>query len=109
MGSPVKTPRGRFESLVKMSFVIRRGVSTLVPPKVANPSGLGAAANAQRMARIAKFYEQLQKDLHQHEHPVDHWAGIKRNTLARTHLLLRSGTSFLALWHWVTAWNTTSI
>ncbi len=48
----MKTPRGRFESLVryieshlysaaanvslqvKMSFVIRRGVSTLVPPKV---------------------------------------------------------------------------
>ncbi|KIW12860.1 hypothetical protein PV08_08047 [Exophiala spinifera] len=63
-----------------MSFVIRRGVSTLVPPKasanlpqlacnhinvslqkVANPSGLGAAANAQRMAKIAKFYEQLPK------------------------------------------------
>ncbi|KAJ9622208.1 ATP synthase f chain, mitochondrial precursor [Knufia peltigerae] len=40
-----------------MSFVIRRGVSTLV----ANPSGLGAAANAQRMAKIAKFYEQLPK------------------------------------------------
>ncbi|KAK5445123.1 ATP synthase f chain, mitochondrial precursor [Exophiala xenobiotica] len=44
-----------------MSFVIRRSVSTLVPPKVANPSGLGAAANAQRMAKIAKFYEQLPK------------------------------------------------
>ncbi|KAI1610718.1 F-type H+-transporting ATPase subunit F [Exophiala viscosa] len=62
-----------------MSFVIRRSVSTLVPPKVtsilhgcneyeltdivqvANPSGLGAAKNAQRMAKIAKFYEQLPK------------------------------------------------
>ncbi|KIW99991.1 uncharacterized protein Z518_10919 [Rhinocladiella mackenziei CBS 650.93] len=44
-----------------MSYVIRRAVSTLVPPKVANPEGLGAAKNAVRMARIAKFYEKLPK------------------------------------------------
>ncbi|KAK5078151.1 ATP synthase f chain, mitochondrial precursor [Lithohypha guttulata] len=44
-----------------MSFVIRRSLSTLVPPKVANPSGLGAAKDAVRMARIAKFYERLPK------------------------------------------------
>jgi len=44
-----------------MSFVIRRAVSTLVPPKVANPEGLGAAKDAVRMARIAKFYEKLPK------------------------------------------------
>ncbi|ETN42230.1 uncharacterized protein HMPREF1541_04171 [Cyphellophora europaea CBS 101466] len=44
-----------------MSFVIRRAVSTLVPPKVASPEGLGAAKDAVRMARIAKFYEQLPK------------------------------------------------
>ncbi|KIW33981.1 hypothetical protein, variant [Cladophialophora immunda] len=44
-----------------MSFVIRRAVSTLVPPKVANPEGIGAAKNAVRMARIAKFYEKLPK------------------------------------------------
>merc|ERR1711939_1059666 len=50
-----------FESPLKMSFVIRRSVSTLVPPKVANPSGLGAAKDAARMARIVKFYERLPK------------------------------------------------
>ncbi|RMD41325.1 hypothetical protein DV735_g3796, partial [Chaetothyriales sp. CBS 134920] len=44
-----------------MSFIIRRGVSTLVPPKVASPEGLSAAKDAVRMARIAKFYEQLPK------------------------------------------------
>ncbi|ETI21127.1 hypothetical protein G647_07471 [Cladophialophora carrionii CBS 160.54] len=44
-----------------MSFVIRRAVSTLVPPKVANPAGLAAATNAVRMANIAKFYEKLPK------------------------------------------------
>ncbi|KIV93548.1 hypothetical protein PV10_04755 [Exophiala mesophila] len=44
-----------------MSFVIRRSVSTLVPPKVANPQGLGAAKDAIRMARIVKFYEKLPK------------------------------------------------
>ncbi|KAK5048919.1 hypothetical protein LTR84_005340 [Exophiala bonariae] len=44
-----------------MSFVIRRSVSTLVPPKVANPAGLGAAKDAVRMARIVKFYERLPK------------------------------------------------
>ncbi|KPI38503.1 ATP synthase subunit f, mitochondrial [Cyphellophora attinorum] len=44
-----------------MSFVIRRSVSTLVPPKVASPAGLSAAKDAVRMARIAKFYEQLPK------------------------------------------------
>ncbi|KAF7512986.1 hypothetical protein GJ744_011252 [Endocarpon pusillum] len=44
-----------------MSFVIRRSLTTLVPPKVANPEGLGAAKDAVRMARIAKFYERLPK------------------------------------------------
>ncbi|KAK5947652.1 ATP synthase f chain, mitochondrial precursor [Knufia obscura] len=44
-----------------MSFVIKRGLSSLVPPKVANPAGLGAAKDAVRMARIAKFYERLPK------------------------------------------------
>jgi len=44
-----------------MSFVLRRSLTTLVPPKVANPEGLGAAKDAVRMARIAKFYERLPK------------------------------------------------
>ncbi|KAK2745495.1 hypothetical protein FQN55_006191 [Onygenales sp. PD_40] len=42
-----------------MSFITRRGISTLIPPKVASPSGLGAAKDAARMERIVGFYERL--------------------------------------------------
>ncbi|KIY01227.1 uncharacterized protein Z520_02779 [Fonsecaea multimorphosa CBS 102226] len=58
---PSTTLSEAFETHLEMSFVIRRAVSTLVPPKVANPEGIGAAKNAVRMARIAKFYEKLPK------------------------------------------------
>ncbi|EPE36782.1 hypothetical protein GLAREA_08945 [Glarea lozoyensis ATCC 20868] len=44
---------------VKMSFVTRRALSTLIPPKVASPSGLGAAQDAARMSRVVSFYEKL--------------------------------------------------
>jgi len=42
-----------------MSFVTRRALSTLIPPKVASPSNLGAAKDAARMARVVSFYEKL--------------------------------------------------
>ncbi|RFU26859.1 hypothetical protein B7463_g9477, partial [Scytalidium lignicola] len=42
-----------------MSFIQRRALSTLIPPKVASPSGLGAAQDAARMQRVVSFYEKL--------------------------------------------------
>ncbi|KAF2103397.1 hypothetical protein NA57DRAFT_72372 [Rhizodiscina lignyota] len=42
-----------------MSFVTRRALSTLIPPKVASPSGIGAAQDAVRMQRVVSFYEKL--------------------------------------------------
>ncbi|TVY18636.1 ATP synthase subunit f [Lachnellula arida] len=37
-----------------MSFISRRALSTLIPPK-----GLGAAQDAVRMQRVVSFYEKL--------------------------------------------------
>ncbi|KAI1854977.1 hypothetical protein JX265_012332 [Neoarthrinium moseri] len=52
-----------------MSFVTRRGLSTLIPPKVrlqpalvlpvASPSAIGGAPDAVRMKRVVNFYEKL--------------------------------------------------
>ncbi|KAF2838821.1 mitochondrial F1F0 ATP synthase-like protein subunit F [Patellaria atrata CBS 101060] len=42
-----------------MSYIAKRGLSTLVPPKVASPSGIGAQKDAARMQRIVSFYEKL--------------------------------------------------
>ncbi|MCJ1339847.1 hypothetical protein MMC09_005139 [Bachmanniomyces sp. S44760] len=42
-----------------MSFMLRRSLSTLIPPKVASPSGIGAAQDAARMQRVVSFYERL--------------------------------------------------
>ncbi|KAF3024847.1 hypothetical protein G7054_g10862 [Neopestalotiopsis clavispora] len=42
-----------------MSFVTRRALSTLIPPKVASPSAIGAAPDAVRMKRVVNFYEKL--------------------------------------------------
>ncbi|KLU81768.1 mitochondrial F1F0 ATP synthase subunit F [Magnaporthiopsis poae ATCC 64411] len=42
-----------------MSYVTRRALSTLIPPKVASPSAIGAAPDALRMQRVVKFYEKL--------------------------------------------------
>ncbi|KAI9724062.1 MAG: hypothetical protein M1812_000780 [Candelaria pacifica] len=42
-----------------MSFVTRRALSTLIPPKVASPSGIGGAQDAARMQRVVSFYEKL--------------------------------------------------
>ncbi|KAL6860604.1 ATP synthase f chain, mitochondrial precursor [Amphichorda felina] len=47
-----------------MSFVTRRALSTLIPPKVASPKNgytqaIGAAPDALRMQRVVSFYEKL--------------------------------------------------
>ncbi|KAI1801129.1 mitochondrial F1-F0 ATP synthase subunit F of fungi-domain-containing protein [Daldinia bambusicola] len=42
-----------------MSFVTRRALSTLIPPKVASPSAIGTAPDALRMKRVVSFYEKL--------------------------------------------------
>ncbi|KAL8832297.1 MAG: hypothetical protein Q9191_000351 [Dirinaria sp. TL-2023a] len=42
-----------------MSFITRRALSTLIPPKIASPTGIGAAKDAARMQRIVSFYEKL--------------------------------------------------
>ncbi|TAQ88801.1 hypothetical protein B7494_g2897 [Chlorociboria aeruginascens] len=42
-----------------MSYVTRRALSTLIPPKIASPSGIGAAQDAARMSRVVSFYEKL--------------------------------------------------
>ena len=42
-----------------MSFVTRRALSTLIPPKVASPNAIGAAPDAVRMKRVVGFYEKL--------------------------------------------------
>merc|ERR1711915_1116327 len=44
---------------INMSFITRRALSTLIPPKVASPTGLGAAQDAARMQRVVSFYEKL--------------------------------------------------
>ncbi|RPB25919.1 mitochondrial F1F0 ATP synthase-like protein subunit F [Terfezia boudieri ATCC MYA-4762] len=44
-----------------MSFIAKRGISTLIPPKVASPAGLGAAKDAVRMSRVVDFYTKLPK------------------------------------------------
>ncbi|KAL9622102.1 MAG: hypothetical protein Q9160_003445 [Pyrenula sp. 1 TL-2023] len=42
-----------------MSYIVRRGLSTLIPPKIASPQGIGAAQDAARMTRVVSFYEKL--------------------------------------------------
>ncbi|KAL2266882.1 hypothetical protein VTJ83DRAFT_4159 [Remersonia thermophila] len=42
-----------------MSYVTRRALSTLIPPKVASPKAIGAAPDAVRMQRVVSFYQKL--------------------------------------------------
>ncbi|KAF3767527.1 hypothetical protein M406DRAFT_355603 [Cryphonectria parasitica EP155] len=42
-----------------MSFVTRRALSTLIPPKVASPKAIGSDPNAIAMKRVVNFYEKL--------------------------------------------------
>ncbi|KAG7691883.1 hypothetical protein KL930_002794 [Ogataea haglerorum] len=52
-----------FENLCKhiatMSFVFRRNLTTLIPPKVASASNLGSNPAAKRMQHIVSFYSKL--------------------------------------------------
>ncbi|KAF3984939.1 hypothetical protein FT663_04738 [Candidozyma haemuli var. vulneris] len=42
-----------------MSFIIRRQLSTLIPPKIASAKNIGGAADAKRMGEVVKFYKKL--------------------------------------------------
>ncbi|KAK7751394.1 ATP synthase f chain, mitochondrial precursor [Diatrype stigma] len=42
-----------------MSFVTRRALSTLIPPKVASPNATGVYPDALRMKRLVGFYEKM--------------------------------------------------
>ncbi|KAK7687491.1 ATP synthase f chain, mitochondrial precursor [Cerrena zonata] len=42
-----------------MSFIIRRQLSTLIPPKVASAKNIGSNPNAKRMADVVSFYKKL--------------------------------------------------
>ncbi|KAK9469187.1 ATP synthase subunit F, mitochondrial [Lipomyces arxii] len=42
-----------------MSFILRRQLSTLIPPKIASASNLGAAPGAKRLTSVVGFYKGL--------------------------------------------------
>ncbi|EDO15155.1 hypothetical protein Kpol_440p1 [Vanderwaltozyma polyspora DSM 70294] len=41
------------------SIVAKRGLSTLIPPKVVSPKNLTGASNAKRIEQVVKFYQSL--------------------------------------------------
>ncbi|QPG77303.1 hypothetical protein FOA43_004711 [Brettanomyces nanus] len=42
-----------------MSFIFRRSLSTLIPPKIASPANIGSNPTAKRMQNIVAFYSKL--------------------------------------------------
>ncbi|KAJ4368098.1 ATP synthase f chain, mitochondrial precursor [Neocucurbitaria cava] len=42
-----------------MSFIQKRALSTLIPPKIASPNAIGSSPNAVRMQKVVSFYEKL--------------------------------------------------
>ncbi|KAK7203005.1 mitochondrial F1-F0 ATP synthase subunit F of fungi-domain-containing protein [Myxozyma melibiosi] len=42
-----------------MSYIVKRQLSTLIPPKIASASNLGAAPGAKRLASVVDFYKAL--------------------------------------------------
>ncbi|OJD40480.1 mitochondrial f1f0 atp synthase subunit f [Diplodia corticola] len=44
---------------LEMSYIAKRGLSTLIPPKIASPNAIGGAQDAVRMQRVVSFYEKL--------------------------------------------------
>ncbi|KAG9193123.1 hypothetical protein G6011_03158 [Alternaria panax] len=42
-----------------MSFMQKRALSTLIPPKIASPNAIGSSPNAVRMQKVVSFYEKL--------------------------------------------------
>ncbi|RYP74876.1 hypothetical protein DL771_002797 [Monosporascus sp. 5C6A] len=60
-----------------MSFVTRRALSTLIPPKVASPNAIGAAPDAVRMKRVVGFYEKLPRGPAPEMHPGGLFGGYQ--------------------------------
>ncbi|CAG87455.1 DEHA2D18304p [Debaryomyces hansenii CBS767] len=42
-----------------MSFIARRQLSTLIPPKIASAKNIGSNPNAKRMTDVVSFYKKL--------------------------------------------------
>jgi len=42
-----------------MSYIAKRGLSSLIPPKIASPANLGANPKAKQMNRVVNFYKGL--------------------------------------------------
>ncbi|KAK9383266.1 ATP synthase subunit F, mitochondrial [Kockiozyma suomiensis] len=42
-----------------MSYIVKRQLSTLIPPKIASVSNLGAAPGAKRLSAVVDFYKAL--------------------------------------------------
>ncbi|KAH3666569.1 hypothetical protein WICMUC_005638 [Wickerhamomyces mucosus] len=42
-----------------MSFIIRRQLSTLIPPKIASAKNIGSNPAAKRLAQVVEFYKAL--------------------------------------------------
>ncbi|CDR37340.1 CYFA0S01e09780g1_1 [Cyberlindnera fabianii] len=42
-----------------MSFIIRRQLSTLIPPKIASAKNIGSNPAAKRLASVVEFYKAL--------------------------------------------------
>ncbi|KAM7190737.1 putative mitochondrial f1f0 atp synthase [Rhypophila sp. PSN 637] len=57
-----------------MSYVTRRALSTLIPPKIASPKAIGAAPDAVRMQRVVNFYEKLPRGPAPEIQPKGFWA-----------------------------------
>ncbi|KAI9779457.1 MAG: hypothetical protein M1816_003509 [Peltula sp. TS41687] len=52
-----------------MSFISRRALSTLIPPKIASPTAIGGAQDAARMQRVGNFYSKLPRGPRHEEKP----------------------------------------
>ncbi|ODQ78951.1 hypothetical protein BABINDRAFT_13975 [Babjeviella inositovora NRRL Y-12698] len=44
-----------------MSFIARRSLSTLIPPKIASAANIGSNPNAVKMANVVALYQKLPK------------------------------------------------
>ncbi|KAK9472291.1 mitochondrial F1-F0 ATP synthase subunit F of fungi-domain-containing protein [Dipodascopsis tothii] len=42
-----------------MSFIAKRSLSTLIPPKIASAANLGSTPNAKRLTNVVGFYKAL--------------------------------------------------
>ncbi|KAE9968193.1 hypothetical protein BLS_005976 [Venturia inaequalis] len=67
---PHQLPTARL--VLIMSYITRRALSTLIPPKIASPTAIGAAQDAVRMQKVVSFYEKLPRG----PAPADKGTGI---------------------------------